>query len=725
MKMGSAVSIFNRSGENGHKRLFSKPILGADEAGLPVKEKAARYFIREGMFRVYPADARSALQNEGYNIDFSKYTPDRKDSWANKIIREKMHGAVMDMVQRERWDALVALLDSGGLAVSPPKAYRDCAECRKFWFNGLSDGTGKEKPAVSDYLASNLRWLIRHYGFDSSGPIREFSPQSQDVIRKNMPVYADRREILRMGDDLNAKLMKKNGECTADERLVLAKLKANLPLERRQMYPSITPFIRKKFTHELFDSGPSAEDFNSKLEKYNKENGKKLVFRFNSRRLGFLLEKIAEFPLPKLAAGSPIAFVGKGRGEIALPLGEKNIAELGKTGETCLEGYVLRQMGKILEVHCLKEGKITWGTKVGGLDYFLECAGGRICARVDALRPLVDKDADELVVNDREGGTYLARRECGEIRIYKDDASVLKGMYKPLKSWNSTDVVSGGYGTLLDHHTLYWHLNFGFAPEGQEIFKSAPDMIDLYEKMDEYNSLHGTSIRARLTPEEARRLEKPNSLILTEDGKYKIRSTKSAWLFFETFEPWEMTPTTPNVFASARLFASESKSENKSALEFFLSSLPVELQAQARMLGDGQNLYVEGSREGDYRITRGKHGLEAWSDRRGVIARAVLQLEREHGITDPRNTTMLCFKGNDGLLLRAGYVPFMLVKLAHPELLPEDMKFPPKLPVSEIRGRANRLFEDWAGWFAWKYPNVSIKGDPLVDWEAARQAPTF
>ena len=723
MKMGSAISIFNNRHENGHKRLFSKPCFDASETGLSVKQKAARYFIRAGYFKVYPPAANGIIRNEQYGIDFSKFKPGDSDSWSNKMIRKKVHEAALDMAHREKWDALVSLIDSGGLAVSPPKSYRDCAECRRFWFDELSGETGKEKPAVADYIANNLRWLIRHYGYDSAGPIKEFFPDSQDLIRKNSQVYADRKAILRMGDELNRKLMKRNGDCTPDEKLVLVKLKAGLPLERRLMYPSLNDSIREKFVHELFDSGPSAEDFSSKLEKFNRESGKRLVFRFNSRRLGFLLEKIAEFPMPNLAARRPIAFLGKDRVH-ALMLGETSFVDLEENGKTCFNEFVLRQRGKCLEVHRLKEGKVTKGMSIAGLDYFLECRGGRIRAKVDALQPLMEQAVCELVVHDRKGGKYLARREGGEIRIYKDDASVLRGMYKPIKKWQSADIISSGYASLLDHHTLYWHLNFGFAPEGQEMFKSAPDIVDLYAKMDMYNAKNGTSIHARLDWKQMGQLEKPDSVVLVEDGKYKIRSTGNSWLFFETFEPWELDSTLKNAFVSARLFASGSKPENKSALKAYLSTLTDELRANAMHLEVGESMYIKGSQEGDYRITRGKGGLEAWSDKRSVIARAVLQLEKEHGITDPRRITFSCFKGNDGLLTRASYIPFILVKIAHPELLPEDMKFPPKLPTEVIRARALKMFSDWDGWFSWKYPNDAIGGDPIVSWKR-RQAPNI
>lgn len=253
MHIASAIDPVFKEISNGREpgRKFPLPNFSDHEKHLPLRERAIQCFVKLGFFNVCAPAAREMIEKQGFDTGFSRYDPLRSGSMGSRAVRKDMKRAAMQLAENMNWGAISSLVDCKGLEITVPRKYADDRETRRFWFDALYKETGTQKPSISDYFGNCLTWLIKYYDESPSGPLKEFYPEEKDLVRKRAQIHKNKNEILKMGDDINLKLLKPAGERTVQEMLVMLKIKEGKPLERKLIYGNVAGTLRAQFAADF------------------------------------------------------------------------------------------------------------------------------------------------------------------------------------------------------------------------------------------------------------------------------------------------------------------------------------------------------------------------------------------------------------------------------------------------------------------------------------------
>ncbi|MCX6770284.1 MAG: hypothetical protein NT051_06475 [Candidatus Micrarchaeota archaeon] len=295
------------------------------------------------------------------------------------------------------------------------------------------------------------------------------------------------------------------------------------------------------------------------------------------------------------------------------------------------------------------------------------------------------------------------------IPFSKRDIDIMRQIYRSPTTWK-TDDFANGYNVLL--RTLdkspYKVAQFQCS-KWFDILTSMPDAVLLSREIERYCAENGKKIRLCLTQEQERRLQKENEMI--EAGDYKVRNRGGKWELHKTILPWEMKVAPQGWFKNKLMFRfSPSKTISGEAAEW-LEGLQPEERKRLLEAKNGENFYFQyhGKR---VHAARKYHGIEVYEDNRHMLIKFV-NWAQEQGIM-PYNLLGNTLRKLAFTLESEISSSFVFVKMAVPEIIPQDMPRLQRLTDGEMREKALRIYPDWDDWFCHQYPQYAGRDDGIV-----------
>ena len=277
---------------------------------------------------------------------------------------------------------------------------------------------------------------------------------------------------------------------------------------------------------------------------------------------------------------------------------------------------------------------------------------------------------------------------------------LVRAIYKPAKAYTVDDFGKTGHDTLLHNyfgHSVYKAVSALFLP-GQELFHTAPKFEAFVEEISLRRQRGYTSLPETILPRDVKGLKKEYGVARISEG-LTIISRKGRWEAHRDIMPWDMEVSPRYLFKNHEL-------KGKEVPEWFAKQ-KAEVVAKANKLCEGQYMFVDGDRLGDFYVERKDGKLSVWTEKRNLIVAFIKLKQEETGMNDPRELCAQMFGSAKGLYAEFG-VLYLLAKLVEPTLMPHEMKMLPCYPPEKILEKALKMYgERWYKWFEWKHPNVN------------------
>lgn len=309
---------------------------------------------------------------------------------------------------------------------------------------------------------------------------------------------------------------------------------------------------------------------------------------------------------------------------------------------------------------------------------------------------------DKLVLIKLEQGTpFTARDKEAMQRIYRDP-----------KTWSAQDFGDADSTILFSRfeRRIYNVARFQCSKWFELLF-SKPSIDALFREIREYNRANGKRIAFSLTMGQELLLQK-NRAMVELDG-YKIRNRDGRWELHKTILPWEMGVSPHGWFKNNLLFRFDPCERISGKLGAWLESLQPEARKSVLELKDGEHTYFAHNWK-EMHATKSKGQIEVEEDNRHMLVKFVNWAWEEKGITPYKLFGRTIHNIAPALEAHINN-SIIIVKMAHPEIMPEDMRKMSTLKREGIREKALRIYPDWDKWFLHKYPQLAGRNDGIVE----------